>query len=80
MLCQIFRSSRKADTYLYLRDDCAFADIPPALQKAFGAPVFAMSLNLSANRPLAREDVQQVIGNLARQGYHLQLPPAVETL
>jgi len=36
-----------------------------------------MSLELHANRKLAREDINKVIANLESQGYHLQMPPSL---
>ena len=30
---------------------------------------------LHPERPLAREDIHQVLENLDKQGYHLQMPP-----
>ena len=42
---------------------------------AFGAPIHAFDLVLSPERKLAREDIAQVLENLEKQGYHLQMPP-----
>jgi uncharacterized protein YcgL (UPF0745 family) len=46
------------------------------LLKLFGEPVRVMELELSPARPLAREDVTQVMRNLREQGFHLQMPPS----
>jgi uncharacterized protein YcgL (UPF0745 family) len=43
--------------------------------KRFGTPLPVMELALHPDRPLAREDVNKVIGNLRSLGYHLQMPP-----
>ncbi|NIP18132.1 MAG: YcgL domain-containing protein [Xanthomonadales bacterium] len=75
MNCSVFRSSRKEYTYIYLRAGMNFEDLPPSLLKAFGAPEFVMDLELSPERELASEDINQVLANLAEQGFHLQLPP-----
>ena len=72
----VYKSVRKADTYLYLRDEGAFDAIPVELMEKLGPPVFVIELLLDASRPLAREDVEMVMRNLTEQGYHLQLPPA----
>ena len=75
MQCTVLRSSLRDYTYLYLRDDQKFEDLPNTLRGLFGAPEVVMELELDENRSLAQEDVRQVLTNLAGQGYHLQLPP-----
>ena len=73
MLCHIYRSNLKLDTYLYLaaRDD--FSAIPAELLRVFGAPEYSFSFDLEPDRKLAREEATEVIANLKEQGYHLQL-------
>ena len=73
MLCHIYRSNRKLDTYLYLLDKDDFSMIPPELLRVFGPPEFSFSFDLTAGRELAKEDSAEVIDNLENQGYHLQL-------
>jgi uncharacterized protein YcgL (UPF0745 family) len=73
MLCHIYRSSRKPDTYLYLVDKDDFSIIPADLLRVFGDPEFSFSFDLTQKRELAREDAAEVLDNLADQGYHLQL-------
>lgn len=76
--CWIYRSSLKDEMYLYLAQQDAFDDLPEVLMKRFGRPQFVMELELHPDRPLAREDVTQVITNLQKQGFHLQMPPKLE--
>jgi len=61
--------------YLYLATEDQFNDVPTALMSLFGTPFLVMQLELSPDRPLAREQVEKVIDNLKEQGYHLQMPP-----
>ena len=75
MHCTVFRSDRKAETYLYLADDLVFADLPEDLREHFGEPAFVMRLELAKERKLARVDVARVIESLSEQGFYLQLPP-----
>lgn len=75
MKCSVVRSSLKEFTYLYLREGQDWDDLPVSLTKVFGEPEFVMDLELSPERTLAYEDVNQVIANLNEKGYHLQLPP-----
>lgn len=73
MLCHIYRSNLKLDTYLYLIDKDDFSVIPQELLRVFGQPEFSFSFDLTEERELAREDAAEVIENLSAQGYHLQL-------
>lgn len=73
MLCHIYRSNRKFDTYLYLADKDNFSEIPEDLLKVFGEPEFSFSFDLKPDRKLAWEDTEEVLKNLEEQGYHLQL-------
>ena len=73
MLCHIYRSSRKLDTYLYLADKDDFSVVSEDLLRVFGLPEFSFSFDLTQERELAREDAGEVLDNLANQGYHLQL-------
>ncbi|MCU7959659.1 MAG: YcgL domain-containing protein [gamma proteobacterium symbiont of Bathyaustriella thionipta] len=61
--------------YLYLAAEDAFDSAPQELMQTFGKPVFVMQLLLDSNKPLAREDIQTVLQNLAENGWHLQMPP-----
>ena len=78
MHAYVYKSLRKADTYVFLRQMDGFAVLPPALAEHLGELVFVIEIELSPQRKLAREDVEVVMTNLVGQGYHLQLPPVVE--
>ncbi len=73
MLCHIYRSNRKVDTYLYLVEKDDFSVIPEDLLRVFGPPEFSFSFDLTEDRELAKEDSGEVLENLENQGYHLQL-------
>ena len=73
MLCHIYRSNRKIDTYLYLLEKDDFSQVPEALMQVFGPPEFSFSFDLTKDRQLAKEDSAEVLENLREQGYHLQL-------
>lgn len=75
MNCSVFRSRRKGYTYIYLAEGRTLEELPDRLLAAFGTPEFVIDLELSAERPLASENVLDVMRNLAERGYHLQLPP-----
>jgi len=73
--CWIYKSPRKEEMYLYVNQQDNFDEVPEALLKQFGIPVFVMQLSLSADRKLARENAETVIASLKDQGFHLQMPP-----
>ncbi len=76
--CWIYRSSRKDEMYLYLACEDGFDVLPEGLRTQFGEPALVIQLELHPGRPLAREDVNEVITSLQQQGFHLQLPPKIE--
>lgn len=74
MICYVYRSNRKLDTYLYLPKKDDFDELPEAVLKIFGPPEFSMSFLLTPDRKLAQEDTQEVINKIESDGYFLQLP------
>lgn len=77
----IYKSRKKDELYLYLAKKDDFSQVPQALYDSMGTePVFVMELELSAERPLAREDVKTVMKNIEAQGFHVQMPPLVQNL
>jgi len=75
MHCQIFRSQKRDETYLFLAADQPFEELPEDLRTTFGEPVLVMSLKLSSKSKLARVETQSVLESLRMRGYFLQLPP-----
>ena len=77
MQAYVYKSLRKADTYLYLaaRDD--FARLPEPLHAQLGRLEFVLELDLTPERRLAQEDPAVVRGNLVHRGFHLQFPASV---
>ena len=73
MQCFVYRSSRKADTYLYLVEKDDFSSLPAPLLTVFGEPQFSFDFELVPGRKLARESATAVIENLNVRGFHLQM-------
>lgn len=71
----VYKSLRKADTYVYLagRDD--FGRIPDPIRAELGKLRFVLEVALTPGRKLAREDADVVRANLVSHGFHLQMPP-----
>lgn len=80
MLCAIYRSPKRADTYLYLSHPADFSVVPEVLRKSFGEPVHVMTIPLNDKRKLARLTVDELIEHLNESGFYLQLPPKTESL
>lgn len=81
MKTYIYKSTKKDELYLYIAKKDDFSDVPQELYDSMGKePVFVMELELSPERPLAREDVNVVMKNLETQGFHVQMPPRPEKL
>lgn len=80
MQAYVYKSLRKADTYVYLaaRDD--FEIIPGSLRPSLGELAFVLEVAMTAERKLARGDAAQVRENLQAHGFHLQVPPSMAVL
>lgn len=76
MNCIVYRSARRAGTYVYVADEAALERMPAALKQGLGALSEVLRFELTPERRLAREDAQRVLANLASIGYHVQFPPA----
>jgi len=76
MLCFVYKSLKKSDTYLFLKDKDHFEDVPEALRGMLGKLEFVMEVDLAQREKLAQADTEQVCLQLNRQGFYLQLPPA----
>lgn len=77
MHAYVYKSQRKPDTYLYLREKDSFGLVPEGVRLPLGELVFVLDVALDGGRKLAREDVRVVIANLGERGFHLQRPENV---
>ncbi|MGB5446788.1 MAG: YcgL domain-containing protein [Psychromonas sp.] len=75
MLCAVYKSIRKQQTYLFIskRDD--FSLVPDALLAQFGPPQLITILNINLQTKFALADAEKVITAITNNGYYLQLPP-----
>lgn len=80
MICAVYKSSRKQETYLFVpkRDD--FSQVPAPLLQMFGTPLLVMLLPLDRKEKLGIADIDKVRSELAEKGYYLQLPPPKDNL
>lgn len=77
MRAYVFKSLKKADTYVYLAAREDFAALPEPLRTQLGALQFVLEVELTPERTLSQEDPQVVRANLAQRGFHLQFPKTV---
>jgi uncharacterized protein YcgL (UPF0745 family) len=74
MICYVYRSNRKRDTYLYIKQKDDFSQIPETVLTIFGPPEYSLSFDLHAEKKLAQADALEVINQLENTGFYLQLP------
>jgi uncharacterized protein len=77
MIAHIYKSARKADTYLYLREKDHFALVPTTVMAPLGNCEWVMQIELFDGRKLARANALVVRQNLETLGFYLQMPPSV---
>ena len=70
MQAYVYKSRRRADTYIFLA-----ARLPDALRTGLGELSFVLAVDLVPGRRLALSDPEVVRANLVQCGFHLQLPP-----
>lgn len=84
MWCEIYKSSKKDEMYLYVARPESVDGAEPAdplavlsdvVKNAFGRATFVMSLELHSERKLARANVLHVIDSIQTKGFYLQVPP-----
>ncbi|MGO4742118.1 YcgL domain-containing protein [Serratia quinivorans] len=80
MLCVIYRSAKRDQTYLYVEKKDDFSRVPEDLMKSFGTPQLAMVLSLDGREKLASADIEKVKEALKEEGFYLQVPPPLENL
>ncbi|OUS14308.1 hypothetical protein A9Q89_00265 [Gammaproteobacteria bacterium 53_120_T64] len=73
VLCKIYRSLNKSDCYLYVPYEKDLEVVPEALLKHLGKLETAMTLKLTPQRKLAQADIKEVLSELDKQGYYLQV-------
>ncbi|TVM07996.1 YcgL domain-containing protein [Vreelandella aquamarina] len=78
LICEVFRSSRKEDMYLYVDKRKGLSDVPEALLERFGKPISVMTLMLTPDKPLARANSADVLAAIRDKGFYFQMPPAKE--
>ncbi|KPZ58393.1 MULTISPECIES: YcgL domain-containing protein [Pseudoalteromonas] len=82
MLTAVYKSKKKADTFLFVEKRDDFSKVPEPLLAMFGQPIYVMIINLAKRDHLGGADLETVKEALADpdKGYYLQIPPPQENL
>ena len=80
LLCQVFKSLRQEEMYLYVDRQEGLERVPATLLAKFGDPVEVMTLLLTPERKLARANAAEVLASISERGFYLQMPPTPEEL
>jgi uncharacterized protein YcgL (UPF0745 family) len=80
MLCAVYKSKKKVDTYLYVLKEDDFSAVPQPLLKAFGKPEFVMQVPIHKRQHIAQIPRQDFISKMDEQGFYLQLPASSASL
>jgi hypothetical protein len=68
MLTAVYKSKKKADTFLFIEKRDDFSKVPEPLMAMFGQPQLGVA------------DLDTLKQSLSDQGYYLQIPPPEENL
>ena len=71
----VYKGHRKESAYLYITAKDSFDRVPGALLELLGKLELVLDLDLTEDRRLAQVDTIEVMHQLDRDGYYLQLPP-----
>ena len=72
----VYKSLRKADTFVYLAARDGFEPLPEAVRAQLGGLEFVLEVELTPERRLARVDAAKVRDALVERGFFIQVPPA----
>lgn len=75
LICNVFKTRRYPDMYLYVIREEGFDRVPERLLERFDDPELALSFTLTPSRKLAIADATTVFNALLVDGYYLQMPP-----
>lgn len=77
-IISVYRSSKNAETYLYVVKKTGLQALPEALKELFGKPIHVLDMLLTPEKKLARTTGEKVLTELADKGFYLQMPPPKE--
>lgn len=78
LICEVYKSSRKEEMYLYVDKRQGLANVPEPLLETFGKPVPVFTMLLTADKKLSRVNAADVVEGIKDKGFYLQMPPPKE--
>lgn len=72
--CAVYKSLKKDEMYLFIPSDTSLSDLPNDLLKIIGQTELVMTLNLTAEKKMARGTAKEIMQSIEEQGFHLQMP------
>ena len=79
MKCEVYRSNRKAGTYLFVADAEDLGNLPDDLKARLEPLEWVMAIDLAERDTLAATRPATVVDSIESRGFFLQLPPGEET-
>tara|TARA_Y100000994_G_scaffold156998_1_gene128617 strand:+ start:93 stop:341 length:249 start_codon:yes stop_codon:yes gene_type:complete len=77
--CEVYRSNRKAGTYLFVADAEDLGNLPDDLKARLEPLEWVLAIDLAERETLAATRPATVIDSIESRGFFLQLPPGEET-
>lgn len=75
LICEVYKSSRKEEMYLYVDKRQGLAHVPALLLETFGKPLPVFTMLLTADKKLSRVNTADVVEGIHEKGFYLQMPP-----
>ena len=66
VLCDVYKTRRKDEMYLYVEKKEGMARVPDELKEMFGKPELALTLLLTPEKNLGRADAEKVLADICR--------------
>ncbi|MDB9977725.1 YcgL domain-containing protein [Porticoccaceae bacterium] len=80
LVCDIYKGNKKEGMYLYVDKKEGLSRIPDVLLTSLGQPSLVTTLMITPSKKLARANAMQVLDDIGRQGFYLQMPPTLYPL
>jgi uncharacterized protein YcgL (UPF0745 family) len=80
ILCAVYKSLKRADTYIYVPKKDDFSAIPEPLLERFGAKKLVMQIPLPSTKKLVGVEESKLLAAFEEHGFYLQLPPSTPSL
>ncbi len=78
LICDVFKSRLVDDLYLYVEKTAGLEGLPDILMNKFGPPEHVMSMLITPSKALAKASGEQILSEIAKQGFYLQLPSKLD--